>query len=134
MTSEESDARDHVAVSLERAIVDGELKPGRRGWRTRQRELTIAALREQVPGHPGGQDWLGLVTTARMMRWIEQRHSPRRRALIGRWEATLLHPVDPPGEVARVVAPLRWLLVRAAGEGVADGPTQPVASSRAGDV
>jgi hypothetical protein len=119
MTSEESDARDHVAVCLERAIVDGELTPGRRGWRVRQRELTVAALREQVPEYPGGQDWLGLVTTARMMRWIEQRRSPRRRALIGRWEAELLHPIDPPGEVARVVAPLRWLLDRAAGEGVA---------------
>jgi hypothetical protein len=119
MTPEESDARDHVAVSLERAIVDGELTPGRRGWRARQRELTVAALREQVPGHPGGQDWLGLVTTARMMRWIEQRRSPRRRALIGRWEATLLHPVDPPSDVERVVAPLTWLLGRAAGEGVA---------------
>jgi hypothetical protein len=119
MTSEESDARDHVAVTLERAIAAGELQPGGRGWRGRQRELSVEALREQVPGHPGGQDWLGLVTTARMMRWIEQRHSPRRRALIGRWEATLLHPVDPPGEVARVVAPLRWLVGRAADGGVA---------------
>lgn len=119
MTAEESDARDHVAVALERAIVEGELVPGGRAWRVRQRELTVAALREQVPGHPGGQDWLGVVTTARMMRWVEQRRSPRRRELIGRWEAVLLHPVDPPNEVARVVAPLRWLLERAAGEGVA---------------
>lgn len=119
MMPEESDARDHVAVTLERAIADGELRPGGRGWRARQRELTIAALREQVPGYPGGQDWLGLVTTARMMRWIEQRRSPRRRELIGRWEAALLHPIDPPGEVAQVVAPLRWLVGQAAGEGVA---------------
>lgn len=119
MTTEESDARDHVAVTLERAIAAGELRPGGRGWRGRQRELSVEALREQVPGHPGGQDWLGLVTTARMLRWIEQRPSPRRRALIGRWEATLLHPVDPPGDVARVVAPLRWFVGRAAEGGVA---------------
>jgi hypothetical protein len=119
MSVEESDARDHVAVTLEQAIADGELVPGTRGWRARQQELTVEALSEQVPEHPGGQDWLQLVTTARMMRWIEQRRSPRRRELIGRWEARLLHPVDPPDEVARVVAPLRWLLGQTAGGGVA---------------
>ncbi|TVP75083.1 MAG: hypothetical protein EA340_00445 [Nitriliruptor sp.] len=119
MTPEESDARDHVAITLERAIADGLLVPGGRGWRAQHRELTVAALSEQVPGHPGRQDWLGLVTTARMMRWIEQRRSPRRRELIGRWEAELLHPIHPPDEVARVVAPLRWLLAQAANGGVA---------------
>ncbi len=120
MTAEESDARDHVAVTLERAIAEGDLRPGAPGWRIRQRQLTDAALSGQVPEHPAGQDWLQLVTTARIGRWIEQRRSPGRRALIGAIEAQLLHPVEPPGEVGEVVAPLRWLLARAAdGGGVA---------------
>jgi hypothetical protein len=118
MSVEESDARDHVSVTLERAIADGVLMPGGRGWRARQRELTVEALAEQVPGHPGGQDWRQLVTTARMMLWIEQRSSPRRRELIGRHEARLLHPIDPPDDITRVAAPLRWLLGRAADGGV----------------
>jgi len=120
MSSEESDARDHVAVTLERAIAEGDLRPGARGWRVRQRALTDAALQSQVPDHPGGQDWLQLVTTARIVRWIEQRRSPGRRTLIGAIEAQLLHPVEPPDGVGEVVGPLRWLLQRAAdGGGVA---------------
>ncbi len=118
MSVEESDARDHVSVALERAIADGALVPDGRGWRAQQRELTVEALAEQVPGHPGGQDWGQLVTTARMMRWIEQRSSPRRRELIGRHEARMLRPIDPPDDVDRVVAPLRWLLDQAADGGV----------------
>jgi hypothetical protein len=37
MSVEESDARDHIAVTLEQAIADGELVPGTRGWRARNR-------------------------------------------------------------------------------------------------
>jgi len=117
MTPEESDARDHVAVTLERAIAEGDLRPGTPGWRIRQRQLTDAALSELVPGHPGGQDWLQLVTTARIGRWIEQRRSPGRRALIAAIDAQLAHPGEPPDEVGEVVGPLRWLLERAADDG-----------------
>lgn len=110
MGVEEFEANNHVAITLERAVVDGVLVPGARGWRALQRQLTVAALGEQVPEHPGAQDWRSLVTTARMVRWIEQHRSPRRRQLIGRWETRLLHPTEPPPEVASVVAPLRRLL------------------------
>lgn len=64
------------------------------------RQLTVAALGEQVPEHPGARDWLGLVTTARMVRW----------------DTRPLHPTEPPPEVACAVAPLRRLLEQATGE------------------
>ncbi len=113
MSLEESDANDHVAVVLERAVAEGRLVPGGRGWRARQQELTVAALREQVPGDPVQRDWLGVVTGARMTRWLEQHRSSRRRILIGQWQTALLQPIEPPDEVSMVVAPLRWLLGQA---------------------
>ncbi len=125
MGVEEFDANGHVAVTFERALVDGVLVPGARGWRALQRQLTVAALGEQVPEHPGAQDWWSLVTTTRTVRWIEQRRSPRRRQLIARWETRLLQPTDPPPEVASVVAPLRRLVSATGGDWLNSGGVDP---------
>lgn len=116
MTPEESDACDHVATVLEEAIADGELSPGRKGWRARQRQLTVAALEEAVPDHPTGHSWRHEVMTARIARWAERWSSPRRRWLIGDLEPWLVNPVEPPEDVETLTAPVRWLLSRAAAD------------------
>lgn len=117
---EEAMARDHVAARLEEAVRDGRIVPPDRGWRTAQRAVTSEALAESVPDHPGGQTWLQTVVTARLTAWIERYGgSPRRWRLVQRLEAALLHPVPVPDDAAEVVAPLRWLLERASGDGLA---------------
>jgi len=119
MSVEESLARDHVGARLEQAVSGGDIVPGANGWRTAQRARTSAALAEPVPDHPGGQTWLQTVVTARLTAWIERYGSSSGRwRLVRRLEAALLHPVPVPAGAPAIVAPLRWLLERAADGGL----------------
>lgn len=120
MSVDEALAREHVAARLEEALVDGRFSPGRSGWRTAQREAASEALAEPLPDHPGDQTWLQTVVTARIEAWLERYQvAPQRWRLVAGIESALLHPVAMPADAGQVVAPLRWLLERAAGDGLA---------------
>lgn len=119
MSIDEAIAREHVAGRLEEALADGRFSPGRSGWRTAQREAASEALAETLPDHPADQTWLQTVITARIEAWLERDQAASRRwRLVAGIEPALLHPVAMPADAGPVVAPLRWLLERAAGEGL----------------
>ncbi|MGI8937666.1 MAG: hypothetical protein ACR2JF_05515 [Iamia sp.] len=111
MGMEESRARTAVEDALERAIAEGELTPGGRGWRSVQREMTQRALDVDHPLQPG-QSWRTAVITERIGAWVDE--AARRSETLGRLRAAvgnrLLHPVPPPPDVAELLAPLTWLL------------------------
>lgn len=120
MTMDEALAREHVAARLEQAVAAGRYTPGRSGWRTAQRHVASEALAEAEPDHPGDQTWLQTVITARVEAWLERyQAAPRRWRLVDGIEAALLQPVAMPADAPRTIAPLRWLLDRAAGDGLA---------------
>ena len=111
MGIEESMARSAAEDALERAIADGGLTPGGRGWRARQKEVTQAELDAEHPDQPG-QTWRTAITTERIGAWVAQ--AERRSSSLGRLRADvanrLLHPVPPPEDVAERLAPLTWTL------------------------
>ena len=113
MGFEEANARSAAEDALEAAIHDGDLVVGGRSWRNRQRDITAAALDAEHPDQPG-QTWRTAVTTERLEAWVR---SPSMRSdRIGRRRAALanrlLHAVDPPADVAALMAPVTWLLER----------------------
>jgi len=117
MGIEESLARSAIEAALERAIDAGELSVGGPGWRTRQREITDATLDRDHPSQPG-QTWRTAIATERIGSWIEE--AARRSDELGRLRSRignrLLHPIDPPPDVAERLAPITWLLQRIGSE------------------
>jgi hypothetical protein len=113
MGIEESMARSSAELALERAIDTGDLVVGGRGWRNRQREITDAVLDSDHPSQ-SGQTWRTAITTERIGSWIDE--AARRSDELGRLRSRignrLLHPIDPPPDVAERVAPITWLLQR----------------------
>ncbi|MGH9224931.1 MAG: hypothetical protein ACRD2W_14415, partial [Acidimicrobiales bacterium] len=69
MGPDEACARSAVAVALEQAIAAGELVPGGRGWRDRQRAVTAATLDRPHPSLPT-QTWRSAVLTERLEHWV----------------------------------------------------------------
>jgi hypothetical protein len=111
MGLEEALARSSVENTLERAIAEGPLQVGVRGWRGRQREITATQLDGDHPSQPG-QSWRTTIITERIGEWVRSASARseelgRRRAAIA---SRLLHPITPPADVAERVAPLSWLL------------------------
>jgi hypothetical protein len=113
MGIEESMARTSVELALERAIDTGDLVVGGRGWRTRQREITDAALDSDHPSQ-SGQTWRTMITTERIGSWIDEagRRSDELGRLRSRIGNRLLHSIDPPPDAAERLAPITWLLRR----------------------
>jgi hypothetical protein len=111
MGMEEALARSVAAGELERAIDEGELAVGARGWRARQQEIVSRLLDSDRPSAPG-QSWRTVIVTERIGTWVDG--ATRRSPDLGRMRATvanrLLHPVDPPEGVADRMEPLAWLL------------------------
>lgn len=120
MGIEESKARSAVEMALEQAIVDGELVIGGRAWRSRQQDVTRRALDAEHPGQPG-QSWRTAVTTERLGTWTNA--AAMRSEKLGRMRARvanrLLHPVEPPPDLADRLGPLTWFLDQF-------GPEQPL--------
>lgn len=115
MRPDEAAASHAVAVALERAIVAGELVPGARGWKESQRGVAARALDDAHPDIPG-QSWRTAVLTERLAHWTSVRveELARHRSAIAN---KLLHPVDPPPDVAERLDPFTWFLARV-GDGV----------------
>jgi len=113
MGIEESMARTSVELALEQAIDTGDLVVGGGGWRTRQRAITDATLDSDHPSQ-SGQTWRTTITTERVGSWIDE--AARRSDELGRLRSRignrLLHPIDPPHDVAERLALITWLLQR----------------------
>ncbi|MEZ5144543.1 MAG: hypothetical protein R2726_18825 [Acidimicrobiales bacterium] len=108
----EADARSAVSRALEAAIDAGELVPGAKGSQALARSVTARTLDEAKPGGLG-DTWRQAVVTERLETWIRgaERHEPLHRLRAGVANA-LLHPIEPPPDVAEVMAPLCALLER----------------------
>ncbi len=110
MTIEESLERDAVAELLERAVDDGQLVPGEKGWKQRQVELVERHLFSSVES---GTTPLARIHAARREAWLE-RVADKDRALL---EAATPSADDAlaAAEAEAAIEPLLWLLGLLAG-------------------
>ncbi len=111
---EESRALSSTAKLLELAIAAGDLAPGARGWKARQRELVRAHVttpRVEL----GGRTFLEVVEAERLQAWLEGRRSEARRRIIDRIGDRLRVPAQLPAGLEDPLPPLRWLLEQLAG-------------------
>jgi hypothetical protein len=109
----EAEARTTVSRALEAAIDAGELVPGGRGWQSRARQLTAAALDVSRVDRLG-ESFRQAVVTERLEHWIggaDDRHEALHQLRAGVANA-LLHPIDPPADVAERMAPVCGFLER----------------------
>lgn len=101
-----------VAHALELAIASGTLRPGKRGWRERQRELTRTHLdipREELLGQP----FSSAIVSERAETWVSHWRSPTRQQAVGAIANRLLHPVQlPEADAADPLPRWRWLLTK----------------------
>ncbi|MCX7621144.1 MAG: hypothetical protein N2037_09920 [Acidimicrobiales bacterium] len=112
----ELDALRSTAITLELAVASGELTPGRKGWRTRQREIIRDHL-ERPRTERLGESWLQAIVTERIARWQDDGQSLARTQLLAAAAKQLLHPTDRPPRWTRAVGRLRWLLEHASRRG-----------------
>jgi hypothetical protein len=112
MGSGEASAYWSTANALELAIVAGELRPGSRGWRQVQRQLVHAYLSSPRAAF-ADQTFFSVVLTERLQRWVDDRGEARRQ-LLAPVANMLIAAVPVPEGAAEALAPLRWLLERAA--------------------
>lgn len=110
---DEQRACDLVELVLERAIGEGNIVPGRRGWKQEAARVTSAVL-EMEARHGFGQRWIDLIVTERLGQWVDagDAATPTLSRLRGRIVNQLLHPVPVPTDAAAALRPLTWLCVR----------------------
>ena len=101
-----------AAVALEKAMDDGEFKPGAAGWR-RKAELVTERLLNSPRGDVPGTTWLQWLNTGRLHGWVET-GGPTRRKLAADLADDLIHPIPVPFGAADHIGPLWWLLEQAA--------------------
>lgn len=113
MGAEEATARSVVSDALERAITEGELVVGSRGWRSVQAAVAAAALDSDHRELPG-QSWRAAVLTERLEQWVSAAEYRSRELGAARAAVAnrLLHPIEAPDGAAGAVAPLVRLLER----------------------
>lgn len=110
MGLQEASAWSSTAEFLEVAIAGGELVPGARGWKTRQRELARTHLTAMQPGLLR-QTLAQVILTERTEAWVNLRRSQTRCRILAAIANRLLHPAQLPAEAAADPLPrLRWLL------------------------
>lgn len=116
MGMDEVRARDAVERALGDAVAAGDLVPGAARWKAKAVAITEAVLGRPLD-LPPGQTLAGLVTTERIGTWVDAARHPVHQEWRSAVANRLLHPVEPPGDPAEAVAPMRWLLDRAAQAG-----------------
>ncbi len=110
MGREEAFARSSTADFLEVAVASGDLVPGRRGWKARQKELVRAHLNIPQVGLLG-QTLAQVILTERAETWVNARRSETRRQILAAIANRLLQPAELPADTAADPLPLlRWLL------------------------
>jgi hypothetical protein len=119
MGVDEARALDAVERALGDAVASGDLTPGATRWRARAAAITAAVLSQPLD-LPPGQTLAGLVTTERVGNWIDAARHPVQQAWRSAVAKRLLIPIEPPDDPGDAVAPLRWILERAAEEGGAE--------------
>lgn len=113
MGPDEADARTAVENALEAAIAAGELAAGTRGWRAAQKRIATAALDDDHDDQPG-QSWRTALITERLARWVSQGDTMSESVGAARAQVAnlLLHPVEPPFDLAAALHVPVWLLAR----------------------
>jgi hypothetical protein len=111
MSGAEYEAFRATTVALERAIDEGELKPGAAGWRIKAGRVTerlLNSTRDDITG----TTWLQWMHTDRLQMWVETGGATRRR-LAAALADGLVHPVPAPADAADHIGPVLWLLDQA---------------------
>jgi hypothetical protein len=121
MGTEEIQAYERIAATLELALAAGEIRPGGRGWRATQ--IRLARQQLTMP-RLDGPPLLERVTTERLETWAES-GGQARRAMAATIVADLAQEQTPPRDVADRMAPMQWLLEIAAGR-VGESPGVPL--------
>lgn len=109
MGMEETVALSSTAEMLELAVASGQLVPGARGWKHRQRQLVRAHV--TVPRIDlAGRSLLDAIRDERLQSWLEGRRSPSRRRILEPLVEAVREPAELPDGVGDPVPRLRWLL------------------------
>ena len=116
MGVDEVRALDILERALGDAIAAGDLVPGAPRWHAKAASITEAVLSRPLD-LPPGQTLAGLVTTERIGTWIDSARHPTHQEWRSAVANRLLHPIEPPSDPTNAVAPMRWLLERAAEPG-----------------
>ena len=116
MGVDEVRALDIVERALGDAIAAGNLVPGAPRWHAKATSITEAVLSRPLD-LPPGQTLAGLVTTERIGTWIDSARHPTHQEWRSAVANRLLHSIEPPSDPCAAVAPMRWLLERAAEPG-----------------
>jgi hypothetical protein len=115
MGTDEHSALFATAARLELTIAAGEFTPGARGWRAAA-EHAAAAFLVAPQSELDGDSWLHRIHTERLEHWARSRgrlRGPLTAALAGQ----LAGPAPVPDQAERLLAPVRWLLGKAAEDG-----------------
>jgi hypothetical protein len=121
MGTNELNAYNRIAATLELALAAGEMKLGGRGWRLTQQRLTRQQL---AMSRHDGPPLLDRVRAERLDVWAEA-GGHTRRSLASAVLPDLRSDPVPPGDVADRMTPLQWLLELAAGR-AGDPPGVPL--------
>lgn len=109
MGVEEANILSGVQDFLELAVASGELEPGSKDWRRKQRKLVRTYLNN--PNFMlGGQRPLDVINTERIQNWINVEPSETRQRLISKLANRLLHPIELPPETTDPYPPLTEVL------------------------
>lgn len=111
MGVEEANALSGVQDFLELAVASGELEPGAKDWKRRQRKLVRTYL--NTPNFQlGGQTPLDVMNTERIQNWIKVEPSETRQRLVSRLANRLLSPIELPEGITDPYPSLTGLLRR----------------------
>jgi hypothetical protein len=115
MGTEENSALVATATRLELTIAAGEFRPGARGWR-KAAERAAATFLVTPRDDLDGDCWLQRIHSERLHEWARSRGSPR-GPLTAAVASQLARPAPVPRQAADLLAPVRWLLGKAAEDG-----------------
>lgn len=115
MGAEETSALFATAAHLELTISAGDYTPGTRGWRKAAERATAAFLIAPRPDL-NGDSWLQRIHSERLDDWARSRGRPR-GPLTASLADQLAGPAPVPDQAEDLLAPVRWLLGKAADDG-----------------
>ena len=88
----------------------GRFVPGRSGWRTAAREVTVESL-DVARSELLGQSYRDVILTERLEEWLRRSEGTKKlHALRSHNANRLLHPIPPPADVVERLEPVAWFL------------------------
>lgn len=109
MGSDEARAYRSAVEALELAVTTGQLVPGTRGCKERQRDMVRAHLTRPIEDLDG-QTLMNAILTERLQLWLDLGLNETRRKLLAAIANRLLHPAELPPGSAGEPSRLAWLL------------------------